>query len=52
MQRHFWSASKRVRNDLSRQVLGFRPRYGDYRSGLRACLAAEPELLDSLLMLR
>ena len=41
MARSFYSESKRVHNDRIKRDLGWQPRYPDYRSGLRAILAAE-----------
>ena len=38
--RAFWSENRRVANGKAKRVLGWRPRYPDYRSGLRACLRA------------
>jgi nucleoside-diphosphate-sugar epimerase len=39
--RAFYGENRRVANGKARRVLGWRPRYGDYRAGLGACLAAE-----------
>ena len=39
--RAFYAENRRVANGKPRRVLGWRPRYPDYRAGLRACLAAE-----------
>ncbi|WP_299026325.1 SDR family oxidoreductase [uncultured Sulfitobacter sp.] len=39
MARSFYAESKRVRNDHIKDVLGWRPAYPDYRSGLAAMLA-------------
>ncbi|SDD91077.1 Nucleoside-diphosphate-sugar epimerase [Paracoccus isoporae] len=41
MARSFYRDSKRVRNDRLTQILGYRLRHPDYRSGLAAILAAE-----------
>ncbi len=41
MARSFYAESKRVRNDRIKEELGVRLLYPDYRSGLRALLAAE-----------
>lgn len=41
MARSFWSESRRVRNDLLTQTLGYDLRYPTYREGLRASLAEE-----------
>ncbi len=41
MARSFYAESKRVRNDRIKDELGVRLIYPDYRSGLRALLAAE-----------
>ena len=41
MARSFYAESKRVRNDLIKQELGIALRHPDYRSGLRAVMAAE-----------
>lgn len=40
MARSFYAESKRVRNDRIKRELGIRLQYPDYRSGLRALLAA------------
>jgi nucleoside-diphosphate-sugar epimerase len=40
MARSFYAESKRVRNDRIKAELGVRLRHPDYRSGLRALLAA------------
>ena len=40
----FWSESRRVANGRARRVLGWRPRYPDYRAGL---LAVRREELDA-----
>ncbi len=40
MARSFYNESKRVSNRRMRDVLGYAPRYPDYRAGLRAILAA------------
>ncbi len=37
----FWSESRRVANGRARRVLGWRPRYRDYRAGLLAVRAEE-----------
>ncbi|RJX69173.1 SDR family NAD(P)-dependent oxidoreductase [Tsuneonella suprasediminis] len=39
--RGFYSENRRVANGKARRVLGWRPRYRDYTSGLAAILAAE-----------
>ena len=39
--RAFYSENRRVSNGKARRVLGWRPRYADYRAGLAACLAAK-----------
>lgn len=41
MARSFYAESKRVRNDRIKTELGVRLRYPDYRTGLKALLAAE-----------
>lgn len=41
MARSFYAESKRVRNDLIKQQLGWEPRFPDYRSGLSAMLESE-----------
>jgi nucleoside-diphosphate-sugar epimerase len=41
MARSFYAESKRVRNDRIKTELGVRLQYPDYRTGLRALLAAE-----------
>ena len=41
MARSFYAESKRVRNDRIKEELGVRLEFPDYRSGLRALLAAE-----------
>lgn len=41
MARSFLSDSKRVANTRAKEVLGWAPAYPDYRSGLKAVLAAE-----------
>ena len=41
MARSFYAESKRVRNDRIKDELGVRLKYPDYRTGLRALLAAE-----------
>lgn len=38
MARAFYAENRRVANGKARRVLGWRPRYPDYRTGLRACL--------------
>jgi nucleoside-diphosphate-sugar epimerase len=43
MARSFYEDNKRVRNRLIKSELGIALRYPDYRSGLAAILAAEPE---------
>lgn len=37
----FYSENRRIANSKAKRVLGWQPRYPDYRSGLVACLAAE-----------
>ncbi|WP_339761079.1 SDR family oxidoreductase [uncultured Sulfitobacter sp.] len=41
MARSFYAESKKVRNDLIKQALGWTPRYPTYRAGLNAMLALE-----------
>jgi nucleoside-diphosphate-sugar epimerase len=36
----FYSENRRVANGKARRVLGWSPRYPDFREGLRACLQA------------
>ena len=36
----FYSENRRVANGKAKRLLGWRPRFPDYRSGLRACVAA------------
>ena len=38
--RAFYGENRRIANGKARRVLGWRPRYPDYRAGLAACLAA------------
>ncbi len=38
--RAFYGENRRVANGKARRVLGWRPRYPDFREGLRACLRA------------
>ncbi len=38
--RAFWAENRRVANGKAKRVLGWRPRYPDFRAGLRACLPA------------
>lgn len=38
--RAFYSENRRVANGKAKRVLGWHPRYPDFRAGLRACLAA------------
>lgn len=38
--RAFYGENRRVANGRAKRLLGWRPRHPDYRSGLRACLAA------------
>ena len=38
MARGFYAENRRVANSKARRVLGWRPRYPDFRSGLTACL--------------
>jgi len=42
MARSFYAESKKVRNDRIKDELGVRLRYPDYRAGLQAMLALEP----------
>lgn len=37
----FYAENRRVANNRAKRLLGWTPRYRDYRSGLAACLAAE-----------
>jgi nucleoside-diphosphate-sugar epimerase len=39
--RAFYGENRRVANGKAKRVLGWRPRYPDFRAGLSACLAAE-----------
>jgi len=39
--RAFYAENRRVANGKAKRLLGWRPRYPDYRSGLRSILAAE-----------
>lgn len=39
--RAFYAENRRVANGKAKRLLGWRPRFADYRSGLSACLAAE-----------
>ncbi len=39
MARGFYAANRRVANGKARRVLGWRPRFADYRAGLADCLA-------------
>jgi nucleoside-diphosphate-sugar epimerase len=41
MARSFYAESKKVRNDLIKQALGWTPRYPTYHEGLNAMLALE-----------
>jgi nucleoside-diphosphate-sugar epimerase len=41
MARSFYAESKKVRNDRAKEVLGWQPKYPDYRSGLAAMLHEE-----------
>lgn len=41
MARGFYSENRRVANGKARRMLGWSPRYSDYRSGLAACMAKE-----------
>lgn len=38
--RAFYAESRRVANGKAKRLLGWRPRYADYRAGLAACLSA------------
>ena len=40
MARGFYAENRRVANGRARRVLGWRPAFADYRSGLLACLSA------------
>lgn len=40
MARAFYAENRRVANGKAKRVLGWQPRYADYRSGLEACYAA------------
>jgi nucleoside-diphosphate-sugar epimerase len=42
--RAFYAENRRVANGKARRVLGWRPRYPDYRSGLRACRPPAPRV--------
>ena len=39
--RAFYAENRRVANGRAKRLLGWRPRYPDYRAGLAACLASE-----------
>ena len=39
MARGFYAANRRIANGRARRVLGWRPRFADYRAGLADCLA-------------
>ena len=41
MARAFYAENRRVANLKAKRLLGWQPRYPDYRAGLAACLAAE-----------
>jgi nucleoside-diphosphate-sugar epimerase len=41
MARGFYMENRRIANGKAKRVLGWTPRYPDYRSGLAACLAEE-----------
>lgn len=41
MGRAFYLENRRVANGRAKRLLGWRPRYTDYRAGLRQCLACE-----------
>ena len=41
MARGFYAENRRVANGKARRVLGWRPRYRDYKAGLAAIFAAE-----------
>jgi nucleoside-diphosphate-sugar epimerase len=43
--RAFYGENRRVANGKAKRVLGWQPRFADYRSGLRACLATERSAL-------
>jgi hypothetical protein len=38
--RAFYAENRRVANGKAKRVLGWQPRFADYRAGLTACLAA------------
>jgi len=42
MARAFYAENRRVANLKAKRLLGWQPRYANYRAGLAACLAAEP----------
>jgi len=42
--RAFYGENRRVANAKAKRMLGWSPLYRDYRSGLAACLAAEPRM--------
>jgi nucleoside-diphosphate-sugar epimerase len=44
--RAFYGENRRVANGKAKRVLGWRPRYRDYRAGLAACLAGERATAD------
>ncbi len=46
MARAFYAENRRVANGRAKRLLGWQPRYSDYRSGLRACLAESPPAPD------
>jgi nucleoside-diphosphate-sugar epimerase len=41
MARGFWSENRQITNGRARRLLGWQPRYPDYRAGLAAILASE-----------
>lgn len=45
--RAFYAENRRVANGRATRVLGWRPRYPDYRAGLAACLAAQSAAIAS-----
>lgn len=45
--RGFYSENRRVANGKARRVLGWRPRYADFRAGLRACNATTSPASDN-----
>lgn len=43
MARSFYAENRRVANGRARRLLGWAPRYPDYRAGLRACLQSSTD---------